>query len=129
MEAPDDGTRIYFDSVDDAIREYKLPLENQPLAREVLATVRYGRIYIPSKSRPYIAFEGPDGPPVAAYLNTGYIDVHKPEGGYDTTEFPTNARGRERRRATTPGFTSADARTCPTCQYALPATGVCDNCA
>ncbi|WP_062460862.1 hypothetical protein [Demequina soli] len=126
--ATDAGSRQYYDTFEDALRDFAIPVENHALVRETVAGLEYGRIYVPTKSRPYIALEGSDGAPVVAYVNSGTVDIHRPEGGYDRVELPTNrlgaASGGGAKRH--PADLQRDA--CPACFTELPASGLCGTC-
>jgi hypothetical protein len=122
----DGSRRQRFTSFEAAMEDFQAPLENRPLMRKVAASLEFAEIWIPA-SRSYIAVAERRGATAAAYFASGYIDVRKPEGGYDTVVLPVNSLR--------VGGSSADRRldlaeraTCPTCHMQLPTSGRCDYC-
>lgn len=108
------------------MEDFQAPLENRPRMRQVAATLEFAEIWIPA-SRSYIAVAERRGATAAAYFASGYIDVRRPEGGYETVVLPVNSlrvggSSAERR------LDLAERPTCPTCHTQLPASGRCDYC-
>lgn len=124
----DEGPRQYFADLDEALREFRIPLENHNLARTTLAGFDYGRIYMPAKSRAYLAFEGAGGPPAIAWLHSGFIEVRTAPGKYETTVLPTNSVRMGGGGGTRQERADAQLAPCPSCYITLPATGVCGAC-
>ncbi|MCB2413078.1 hypothetical protein LGT39_09515 [Demequina sp. TTPB684] len=131
------SSRMYFDSIEDALRQFGLAVANQSRAREVAARVEHSALYIPQPNQPYIALVEPDGKRVVATINRGYAWVRNDAGhtvadfavrneSWWTVHFPENAvrsGGITHRR-----FADAAPQLCRTGQHQLPAAGVCDYC-
>lgn len=112
-----------FDSFEDALEALPVPLENRPRCREIASTLTYDRIWIPA-SRPYVAVGNGGG--VVAYFAVGYVYVQAPGEEHWREEFPNfggSTGGSRERRA------DQQVTVCPVHQIALPASGVCDDCA
>ncbi|MFN3866098.1 MAG: hypothetical protein ACK4MD_05215 [Demequina sp.] len=124
----DDGARQYFENLDEALRDFKISVANQTVVRKTLASLEFGRVYIPRKSRPYIALEDPNSGPVVAYVNPGSIDIHEPRGGYRRVELPTYRNGGVRSGVVRRNHDDEQRAACPSCYTELPASGVCGTC-
>lgn len=125
-EPPRSDTRDYFSSLEEAMREYKIPVENHPLVRETAARLEYADVYIPRKSRPYIALAKNGA--VVAYVNSGRIDIPRGDGTYENIELPTHGSQGLRSGGRHSRVVETEPAVCPVCCTALPATGVCDEC-
>lgn len=126
MTEPAD-TREYYATFDAALRAYAIPVENHTLVRETVASLDYVRVYIPAKTRPYIALEGASGG-VVAYVNSGTIDIHKLKGGYERIELPTNRLGAASGGGTKRHPADEKREPCPRCFTELPKSGACGTC-
>ncbi|WP_062135192.1 hypothetical protein [Demequina aestuarii] len=124
----DDSPRQYFENVEQALKEFRIPVENHRLARETLATFEHGRIYMPVKSRQYVAFEGREGPPALAWLHSGYVELRTAPGTYSHVPLPTNSIGGGSGGGTRRNRADEQREPCPTCYTELPATGMCGTC-
>ncbi|SEJ51702.1 hypothetical protein [Demequina mangrovi] len=121
------STRDYYATFDDALRAYAIPLENHALVRATVATLDFARIYIPAKTRPYIALEA-EGGSVVAYVNSGCIDIPIGGGLYKKVELPTNRLGSASGGGTKNHPSEEQRPPCPLCFTELPASGVCGTC-
>lgn len=119
-------SREYFASLEDALREYKIPVENHAKIREVAASLAYDQVYIPRQSRPYIALATDAG--VVAYVNWGRVDLKREDGGYDQVVLSTHGQFGPRAGGRRRGHPDEYREVCPFCFTQMPATGVCDTC-
>jgi hypothetical protein len=110
--------RTYYDTFEDALRQYQAPLDNRPRYRQVAAQHEYDTIWIP-RSRSYIGIAQGNAR-AAAYFGKGYIWTY--ESGLE--EMPNYAGASSGAAA---GAAERPAQLCPVCHQALPATGVCDE--
>jgi hypothetical protein len=133
----DTDRRKYFSSVDAAISDLRIPLENVRAAREVASRVPHDTIYIPLPSRQYVALKAGNGS-MAAHIDRTFAwvrgdlahlleDLAEPGLGWCKVQFPVAAPREEGGTRSRPG----DRPEPPTCDVhfiELPATGVCDYC-
>ena len=117
--------RAYYPTLDAAMEALPIPVENRPRVRELVAAIPFEHMWIPSIGR-YVGLGPADGPAVA-YVNIGFLEIHRADGGYDRELFPNFGGGSNG---------SAQARNpepptvlCPIHHIALPASGICDDCA
>lgn len=129
--------RHQFSTFEEALRDFKLAVENVPLAREVEKLVPHSGLYIPAQSRAYIAMVEPDGTRIIASINRGYAwvrddagstlgDIAVREHDYWIVPFPTNslhASGYSQSKGH-----ASDEPICESCHTTLPSSGVCDTC-
>ena len=120
-------TRDYYATFDDALHAYAIPLENHPLVRHTVASLEFARVYIPAKTRPYIALEA-EGGGVVAYVNSGCIDIPMGGGLYKKVELPTNRLGGASGGGAKKHPADEQRSPCPRCFTELPASGVCGTC-
>jgi len=117
--------RRYFSGLEEAMEALPLSLENRRSAREIVGAAEFDRVWIPG-SQQYIALAGESGP-ASIYVNRGFADV-RTDSGYDRTVFPSS----QRRSGATNSRSQAGAErheVCPIHHMAVPASGVCDDCA
>jgi hypothetical protein len=108
--------RTAFDTVDDAMEAFNMPVEARSRVRELVAHVGADRVWIPY-SRSYIAL-GRDGTR-ALYIGKTYVWI---DG--ELTTLPGYAPGGGGGTATAERAIPV----CHTCGLELPRTGICDNC-
>lgn len=120
----DGDRRQTFDSLDEALEAFAMPLDNRPRVRQIAAGLSYGRVWIPA-SGSYIGIAGAPGTAAVAYFGKGYADVHHP-GGYSRELLP--AHDRDTSRGTNERKQPPEPPVCPTCYTQLPVTGRCDQC-
>ena len=119
----DGARRSTYATIDQALEALHMPLENRRRAREIAAELTFSRVWIPS-SGSYIGVGGPPGTAAVAYFGKGYVELHVPQGGYETEWLPVNGAGGGR-------CSSAhleQVNICPTRFTQLPATNLCDTC-
>lgn len=130
--------RSYFPSFEDAARDFKLPVENMRVAREVAARVPHSEVYIPVVSRAYIALVTPESKRMAASIHSGFAwlrddvaslvgDLAEKGDGWWGVTFPVNSL-RAGGSSKIGGGTEIAPPTCDGCSMQLPRTGLCDNC-
>lgn len=122
------GGRLSFDTFEAALNEFRLPVENIPMAREFVMRHDFVEFYIP-RSRSYIAMIPRDGLRPTGWIHVGYISERHNDGSVTHFALPYNkirdgggSRLRlreesEQSRCDTPG-----------CGMQLPASGICDYC-
>jgi len=120
----DESGRKSFQTFDEALKHYRIPLENLPTVREFLATRHYVEFYIP-KSGSYIAAVPAEGVK-KAFIHSGYIWHRVAKGEGEEIELPVKRirdggywRSAKRERPT---------ELCPDHFVELPANGVCPYC-
>ena len=120
----DGNGRRLFASLDDALEALPMPLDNRARCREIAAELDFDSIWIPNVQR-YVAIG--TGRRVAAYFATGIAYVQPPGQDRWTEPFPNyggpGAGGGAEHRADRP------VEVCPVHRIALPASGICDDCA
>ncbi|MDQ1125042.1 hypothetical protein QE428_000075 [Microbacterium sp. SORGH_AS 505] len=125
IEGLDDSqNRRTFATFDEALAEFRIPLENMSAVRDFLSQHRYREFYIP-RSRTYIAgvpYEGDQ----KAFFHSGYIWHRVGKGVGQTIELPVNRL----RDGGGSRNSKAEARVsfCPDCSMQLPASGACAYC-
>lgn len=109
--------RRYFDSLDNALEVFGMPLALRSSVHEMLAHVTPERIWIPN-SGSYVAL-GRAGVS-AVYVGKSYVYDGEtiPLPGYSPSFGGSGGAGSGERPTTS----------CPTCGLELPLTGVCDEC-
>ena len=112
-----------FPSFEDALEVFRVPLDNQPLMREIVGELDVGRVWIPPSQR-YIAVAPPAGP-VVAYFMKGIVETHQPGGGYLRHLMPVSF---ERAAGGHRGPQQRAAQLCPSCHLELPTSGSCGWC-
>jgi hypothetical protein len=118
-QAEIDGVgRTYFDTLEDAFRDYGSYSNTWDLIRDHLAAVEHNMIWVPN-SRSYIAL-GLDGHGVA-WIGKTYVVIR----GVAFHELPGFTPTERSRRTTASWDTHA---ICPTCRMAVPLTGSCYDC-
>ena len=110
------------------------------MVREIALRIPYREVYVPSRSRKYIALVDPESSRMNAAINPGFSEVRSrvvelvsdyvvegDDPDWKWIILPVNhvrEGGGSRSR-----LVDLDHGTCDTCFTTLPATGVCDNCA
>lgn len=126
-----DVNRDPYTSLDEAMEALPLAVENRARAREIIAReaaqreIPYPFLWIPP-SRQYIGMSsGPRGVAVA-YVNRGFVEIHRGAGRYQREVLPTHGASSGGARS---GRSAApEQAVCPKCFTQLPATGRCDTC-
>ena len=120
----DESGRRSFETFDEALKHYRIPLENLPIIRDFLAERDFVEFYIP-KSGSYIAAVPAEGI-MKAYIHSGYIWHRVAKGVGEEIELPVNRirdggywRKTKHERPT---------KLCPNHFVELPANGVCPYC-
>ena len=116
--------RKHFEDVESAMAALPVPVESRPLVRETIRGIKYDEIWI-NDANGYVALSH-RGDKVSAYINRGFVDVlDGPD--YVRTTLPgfVVREGGVRREA----VREAEVARCPVHHMALPANGVCDDCA
>jgi hypothetical protein len=122
------GGRLSYDTFEAALNEFRLPVENIPMAREFVMRHDFVEFYIP-RSRSYIAMIPRGGSRPTGWIHVGSITERPGNGHVTHFALPYNkirdgggSRSRQREeseqsRCDTPG-----------CGMQLPASGICDYC-
>lgn len=122
------GGRLSYDTFEAALNEFRLPVENIPMAREFVMRRDFVEFYIP-RSRSYIAMIPRGGSRPTGWIHVGYISERHDDGHVTHFALPYNkirdgggSRSRQREeseqsRCDTPG-----------CGMQLPASGICEYC-
>lgn len=120
----DSRNRRTFETFDEALAEFRIPLENMAAVRDFLSKHRYREFYIPRRGT-YIAGVPEDGGQ-KAFFHSGYIWHRVGRGVGETIELPVNRL----RDGGGSRNSKAEARVsfCPDCSMQLPASGVCAYC-
>ncbi|WP_181905820.1 hypothetical protein [Microbacterium bovistercoris] len=122
-----DARRQTFESLEAALNEFRVPVENLTMVREFVSGRDVGEFYIPPR-KSYIALVPPGETSPNAWIHVGYIHIRNADRTIDRISLPYNGgrrggagRRRQREEATT---------LCPTpgCGMVLPPSGVCDYC-
>lgn len=116
--------RTRYSTLNDALSDFRIPLENHPMVREFVAERDYEQFYIPP-SRSYVGMVSRGGGR-ADFLHSGYIWYRTPDGRSQGLELPVNKlrdAGSSRRSRR-----DAEPQHCATCGMELPLSGTCDNC-
>lgn len=125
IEGIDTGVgRTTYTTLNEALSDFRIPLENHPMVREFVAERDYLKFYIPP-SRTYVGMV-PRGGGRPDFLHSGYIWYRTSNGRSQGLELPVNKlrdSGYSRRSRR-----EAEAQHCPTCGMALPLSGTCDFC-
>lgn len=110
--------RTYFDSLESAMRSYRVPVEAQATVRSTLQGIAHDGFYVPP-SRPYIAVTRQGR--VVARVHMGHIGIP----GAARVELPGY---RERARGARNVQPHAARQTCGKCHLEVPLIGTCDEC-
>lgn len=134
----DTARRKYYSSVEAALRDLGLPVENVPLARKVAAAIPHDTIYIPTQTRAYVALRMAAEKRMSVTILSGHAwvrpdlapllgELAEDQGGWWAVLFPVR---REVTRGSSRGGHGPElaAPVCGDCFVQLPATGICDTC-
>jgi hypothetical protein len=118
---------LVFENLDEALREYGMPVENVVAVRDVMAPLKVAAFYIISDSPTYIGVVGHGTGPNLGYINKGSIDLRGADRAWTRHWLPV-APGGGRSGGGRTGKPDSVPEICPECSYALPVSGVCGNC-
>lgn len=134
----DTDKRKYYASIDSALSNLGMPLENVALAREVAALIPHDTVYIPRHSQQYVALRASAEGRMAAHLDRGFAwvrgdlvpllgDLAERVDGWGRVSFPVggsreggSTRSKRPERSVPP--------VCDGCYQQLPVSGRCDTC-
>lgn len=118
--------RTYFESLEAALDDYRLPVENRARVREFAMERDFEKFYI-TPSRTYIALIARGAERPSALIHVGYI-THRSESGWEEILLPYN-RVRDGGNARQRGREERIFQPCPNgCGFVLPASGICGHC-
>lgn len=126
-----DVNRDPYTSLDAAMEALPLAIENRARAREIIANeaaqreIPYPFLWIPP-SRQYIGMSSGPGGVAVAYVNRGFVEIHRGAGTYHREVLPTHGASSGGARSGRSG--ASEQAVCPKCFTQLPATGRCDTC-
>ncbi|MFE6735991.1 hypothetical protein [Microbacterium sp. NPDC057650] len=122
-----DARRQTFDSLEAALKEFRLPVENLPAVREFVTGRDIGEYYLPP-AKSYIALVPHGATSPDAWIHIGYIHIRNADRTINRITLPYNGgrRGGDGRRRQHEEAVNL----CPTpgCGMVLPPSGVCDYC-
>lgn len=120
----DQATRRYFPTLDAALRDFAIPLENLPHVREFLMERDFAEYYT-TKSLTYIAAVPRNGGR-PAFIHHGYIWHVDADGNAETIPLPTNRlHDGGSSRTSRP---DRDRAVCTGCGLEMPSSGECAYC-
>lgn len=144
VTSPSDAKdRQRFRTIDEALAQFRMPVENAQIVRDFVAVREYAEFYLPA-SGAYIGMKPRSGQP-AHYVGSGQIVYREVDGRLRAITLPARPlpavhapvrAASSRSPRTAPAVRKAPAvraperveQFCPNCFLALPASGVCSNC-
>ncbi|WNM23641.1 hypothetical protein [Demequina capsici] len=128
----DSDERTYFSTIEDAIADWRPPLDNITAIRDAVRILDYEHVYIPA-SRGFIALEAAGGAGEVGYVMPDFVSLQPLDG--ERTVVPLPVKGTPeppvaKKRPKPKKIHAVDVvhDLCPTCFTALPATGICAYC-